>query len=107
MADPAKEQRSRDVGTANTMADKEEVMNRTRTFALASGLLTVAYIPVGAQGHAHAKSSSPPAASRAHTGAQRGASADETRTIHDYYRHNTEEVKPIPPGILRNLARGK
>ena len=83
-------------------------MSRTRTFALATGLLTVAYIPVAAQGRGHSKSSNPPAASRAHTTpTQRRASAEETRTIHDYYRRNTEEVKPIPPGILRNLERGK
>ena len=91
------------------MTDNEGVMNRTRTFALATSMLTVAYMPMAGQGRGHAKSNPPPvAASQAHErGAARRASTDETRAIHDYYRTHEGEVKPIPPGILRNLVRGK
>lgn len=33
--------------------------------------------------------------------------ADETRIIRDYFAASPYDVKPLPPGIAKNLARGK
>jgi hypothetical protein len=90
------------------MTNDEGVMNRTRTFALATGLFTVASAPLLGQGKGHSKSSSPPVASRAHENAStRRASNEDVQTIRSYYRTDRGNVKPIPPGILRNLVRGQ
>jgi hypothetical protein len=71
---------------------------------LATGLLFSLVIPAAAQQPERGPGNKPQSAAPA---APATFSAAERNVIGNYFRTHKHEVKPLPPGIARNVGRGK